>query len=196
MTPSDLTPSAVPAAPASDRALTNRDETKKLSFWISQIFILLATVLGVYLASSQGFRQALAYGEIQSARNAYYLRKSLQSEISDNIPLVREYMKRLETGGLPARQAPFSLDTFVWEALKNSSSTLETPPELLRESRMFYRGVADLQQKIASNTYGVKVGTEKLTELVEHVEQKVLPQFEKNIQEVRNGLRKRGVEVE
>lgn len=193
MTPNDLTP-ATPTAPVSDHA--PRDETKKLSFWISNIFILLATVLGVYLASSQGFRQALAYGEIQSARNAYYLRKSLQSEISDNIPLVREYMKRLETGGLPARQAPFSLDTFVWESLKNSSSTLETPPELLRESRMFYRGVADLQQKIANNTYGVKVRTEKLTELVEHVEKDVLPQFEKNIQRIRDNLHKRGVEVE
>lgn len=194
MNPGDLTPAS--SAPVTECRPRHRDETKKLSFWVSQCFILLATVLGVYLASSQGFRQALAYGEIQSAKGNYYLRKSLQSEMADNLPLVRDYMKSLETGGLPARQAPFQLDTFVWESLKASPATLETPPELLRESRKFYRGVADLQQKIAGNTYGVKVGTQKLTELVEHVEKEVLPMFSKNLDVIRADLKKRGVEVE
>ena len=194
MNPGELTPSS--PAPVTECRPRDRDETKKLSFWVSQLFILLATVMGVYLASSQGFRQALAYGDIQSAKSNYYLRKSLQSEIADNIPLVREYMKSLETGGLPARQAPFQLDTFVWENLKVSPATLETPPELLRESRMFYRGVADLQQKIAGNTYGVKVGSQKLKELVEHMENDVLPMFTKDLDGIRADLKKRGVEVQ
>ncbi len=198
MTQNDVanTQSAPGAAPAPASQPVHRDEIRKASFWVSQIFILAATIMGVYLASSQGFKQAMAYGEIMSDKDNYYLRKSLQSEIADNLVLVREYMKRLETGGLPARQAPFALDTFVWENMKFSSATLETPPELLRESRVFYRGVADLQQKIANNTYGVKVGIEKLQELVDHVEKEVLPKFTADCQALKASLARRDFRVE
>ena len=191
MNPTDLTPQ--PVAPVLE--VHQKDETKKVSFWVSQLFILLATVVGVYLASSQGFRQALAYGEIQADKGNYFLRKSLKGEIEDNIVLVREYMQRLDTGGIQARQASFRLDTFVWENMKFSSSTLETPPELLRESRQFYRGVADIQEKIANNTYGVKKGTELLTDLLKRMEDEVLPKFGTDLAALQKGLRDRGVEV-
>lgn len=62
MKPNDMPTAPVP--PATESYPRPADETKKASFWISQCFILLATVLGVYLASSQGFKQALAYGEV------------------------------------------------------------------------------------------------------------------------------------
>ena len=193
MTPNDIV--QPPSGPITDNRLIMPDETKKLSFWISQIFILAATVMGVYLASSQGFKQALAYGDIQAARNNYYLRKSLQSELADNIPLVREYMTKVEKGNLADRKTPFALDTFVWESMKNSSSTLETPPELLRESRKFYRGIAELQQKIADSTYSGKVGAQKLGELTDNLEQNVLPKFTADLDTLRKWLRERGVEV-
>ena len=192
MIPNDL---PVPA-PAAVSTGAYRDETKKLSFWISQLFILLATVFGVYLASSQGFRQALAFGEIQGDKSSYFLRKSLQGEIADNLVLVRDYMQRLETGGLAARKAPFRLDSFVWETLKSAPATLETPPDLLRESRLFYRGVADIQEKVANNTYEAKTGIARLGELVNRMEKDVLPRFSANLRELRQSLARRGVTVE
>lgn len=175
---------ASPVPPIAEPRGIQTDEIRKASFWVGQLFILLATVFGVYLASSQGFKQAVAYGNLQSARNNYYLRKSLRTEMHDNLTLVREYMKRLDTGGLPARKAPFSLDTFVWESMKNSPSTMETPPDMLREARMFYRGVADLHQKVVDNTYSVKVANERLTQMVDHVETTVLPMFDADIAQV------------
>lgn len=198
MTPGDLNASSSVATPVTGEPKLNKsvDEVKKASFWVSQLFILLATVMGVYLASSQGFKQAMAYGNLQSARTNYYLRKSLRSEIADNLPLVRDYMKRLETGGLPARKAGFSLDTFVWESMKNSPATMETPPELLQESRKFYRGVDELQAKIADNTYSVKVGTDRITELVDRMEKNVLPLFDADIAKVSKYLRDNGMAVE
>jgi hypothetical protein len=152
-------------------------------------------VLGVYLASTQGFKQALAFGDIQSARSNYYLRKSLQSELSDNIPLVRAYMKKLETGGIPARKEGLTLDTFVWESMKNSSATLETPSELLRESRIFYRSVNDIQAKVVNNTYGVTQANKLLQEIVDRMEKEVLPKFESNTLEIKEWLSKKDVEV-
>ena len=187
---------ATPTMPITENRGIQFDEIRKASFWVGQIFIILATVMGVYLASSQGFKQAMAYGNLQSARNNYYLRKSLRSEMHDNLALVRDYMKRLDTGGLPARKAPFSLDTFVWESMKNSPATMEIPSMLLGEARMFYRGVADIQQKVADNTYGVKVANEKLTGMVDHIEKTVLPMFDADIDKIRKRLVTNGVELD
>lgn len=187
---------APPNFPITETQSVRFDEIRKASFWVSQVFILLATVLGVYLASSQGFKQAMAYGNLQAARNNFYLRKSLRIEMNDNLGLVREYMQRLESGGLPARKAPFSLDTFVWDSMKNSPSTMELPPQMLQEARKFYRGVADLQQKVADNTYGVKVANERLTELVEHVEKDVLPMFDVNTKKLEKHLADNGVKLD
>lgn len=156
----------------------NTEEAKKLSFWISQIFIIAATVLGVYLASSQGFKQALAYEGIQSDKNNYYLRKSLQNELTDNLVLVKDYMDKIEKGSIADRKSAFRLDTFVWESMKYSSATLETPSDLLKESRRFYREVNDIHQRVVSNDYGVKQAVKLLQALVDNMEQNVLPKFE------------------
>lgn len=172
-----------------------KDEAFKFSFWISQFFILAATVLGVYLASTQGFKQAIAYGEIQADKNNYYLRKSLCAELSDNITRVREYMGKLETGSIAARKEPFALDTFIWENMRYSTATLETPSELLRESRLFYRGIADIQEKIANNAYSAKTGVQKLQELVDNMDNKVLKDFEQNIADLKESLKNRGIDV-
>lgn len=187
---------SAPNVPITESKAMDYTEIRKASFWISQIFIILATVMGVYLASSQGFKQAMAYGNLQAARNNYYLRKSLRIEMNDNVALVREYMGRLETGGLPARKAPFSLDTFVWESMKNSPSTMEIPPQMLQEARKFYRGVADLHQKVVDNTYSVKVANERLAGLADHVEKDVLPIFDADIDKLGRHLKANGMEME
>lgn len=193
MNPTDLP--TTPTHPATEIYPRPGDETKKASFWISQLFILLATVLGVYLASSQGFKQALAYGDVQSAKANYYLRKSMRNEIADNIAVLESYMKGLESGSPSARQAPLNLDTFIWECLKNSDHTLETPTELLRESRKFYRGAEEVHQKIANGTYAAGYGREQLRGLVDKVRNEVLPGFDADLDGLRKFLAGRGVEV-
>ncbi|WP_157836962.1 hypothetical protein [Geminisphaera colitermitum] len=202
MKPTDVSSSVTPPVPAGSssgdqqkRSKIDTSEAAKLSFWISQFFILIATVLGVYLAANQGFKQALAYGDIQSARNNYYLRKSLQNEMSDNLVLVRGYMQKIEKGNLADRKAQFRLDTFVWESLKFSNATLETPSDLLAESRQFYRQVADIQERVANNDYSAGHAVKLLTALVERMEKEVLPKFEANVNEIKAGLKKQGIDV-
>ncbi len=202
MKPNDISIPVTPAAPsafAEERpkvdAKMDTQEARRLSFWISQFFILAATVLGVYLAANQGFKQALAYGDIQSARNNYYLRKSLQNELTDNLVLVRAYMQKIEKGGIADRKMPFRLDTFVWESLKFSNSTLETPSDLLAESRNFYRQVADIHERVVNNDYGVGHAIKLLSALVERMEKDVLPKFETNVSEIKAGLKKQGIDV-
>ena len=195
MNQTDLPLSSTPSVPPQEIYPRHVDETKKASFWISQVFILLATIIGVYLASSQGFKQALAYGEVQSARSNYYLRQSLRNEIADNLLIVEGYMERLGTGAPSARETPLNLDVFVWECLKTSSNTLETPSELLRGSRAFYRGIAETHEKIANQTYAIGYGREQMQRLVDQVKKEVLPAFDKDLAALRQSLAKSGIAV-
>ena len=170
-------------------------EVKKISFWVSQIFIVLATVLGVFLAANQGFKQAMAFENIRNDRNNYFLRLSLKNEISDNIALLQTYAKKIEKGGLVDRKTPFKLDTFVWESMKNSPATLETPSTLLSESRNFYRQAEDIHTKVAGNVYSHTHGIKLIDELVEHMQNNVLPKFEADLNALKIRLQKNGVDV-
>lgn len=168
-------------------------EVRKLSFWVSQIFILIATVLGVFLAANQGFKQALVFENIQSNKSNYYLRMSLQQELSDNVTLIKEYIADVNAGN--SKQAPLNLYTFVWDSMRYSSATLETPSGLLRDSQHFYRQVNDTHEKIANNVYAVSYGTKKLQEVVEHMEKTVLPQFSADTDRIRSDLKTLGVDI-
>lgn len=105
-------------------------------------------------------------------------------------------MKGLETGSSSARQAPLNLDTFVWDCLKNSPNTLETPSALLRESRKFYREIADTHQKIANSTYAPGYGRDQLQTLMDTMKNQVLPEFDKDLKKLQITLKGQGVEVQ
>ncbi|MDX3773992.1 hypothetical protein QE250_07705 [Chromatiaceae bacterium AAb-1] len=178
------------------RLTIQQGEISNVSFWISQIFMLVATVLGVYLAGQQGLRQAVAFEQIQSDKNNYYLRKSLQDELTDNLELIKEYTKSLKGISVHnARNIELPLDTFVWESMKYSSATLETPSVLLSESRQFYRKVRDAHKKIQSSYYALEYGSKQLLEVVEHMENHVLPQFETDTKTLQDVLKKKGVSL-
>lgn len=171
-------------------------ETSNLSFWIAQGFMLLATVIGVYLAGQQGLAQALAFDQIQSEKNNYYLRQSLKDELADNIVLVVAYTEALKSAGpSSSRRLELQLDTFVWESMKFSSATMETPSLLLGESRQFYRQTQDIYQKIQAGFYSAAYGGQLLLNVVEHMENSVLPAFDENISTLRRYLEQHEVEI-
>lgn len=173
-----------------------RDDTRRAAFWISQLFVLLATVLGVYLASSQGFKQALAYGEVQATRTNYYLRQSLRNELEANLAPVRDYLTAIASGSASSRNQPIALETFIMDCLRNSPATLETPSDLLAESRKFYRDVEDIQKKIASQFYALGEGQDKMEAVLTHMEKDVLPRFDKDLQALRTRLLASGIKAQ
>ena len=177
------------------RLTIQQGEISNVSFWISQIFMLIATVLGVYLAGQQGLQQAVAFEQIQSDKNNYYLRKSLQDELTDNLQLIKEYTESLKGISInSARRIELQLDTFIWESMKYSSATLETPSKLLSESRQFYRKVTDIHKKMQSGYYHMpEYGSKLLLEIVEHMETNVIPLFEADTQLLKDALAKKEV---
>lgn len=172
-------------------------EISNLSFWISQISMIIATVLGVYLAAQQGLQQAVLFEQIQSDKNNYYLRQSLQHELSDNLILVEKYTEQIKDISVHAiKRYALVLDTFVWESMKFSPATLETPSNLLSESRKFYREVNDIHGKIQTNFYSAHYGTKLLLEQVEHLRTAVLPRFEADTNQLKQALAQQDVKVD
>ena len=41
----------------------DNQELVKTSFWISQVFMIIATIVGVYLAAQEGLSQAIIFDE-------------------------------------------------------------------------------------------------------------------------------------
>ncbi|MDP4528708.1 hypothetical protein Q3O59_06640 [Alkalimonas delamerensis] len=172
-------------------------EVSTLSFWISQVFMIIATVLGVYLAGQQGLAQAVNFEQIQSDKNNYYLRKSLHHELEDNVALLQDYIESLSVPCTrsAAQCYALQLDQFIWQSMQFSNATLETPPELLRESRAFYRQVNDIQQKITQNVYGRNYAAGLLEQQIQHMQQVVFPMFEQDLAELMALLQANNVEV-
>ncbi|MGP9800873.1 hypothetical protein [Rheinheimera sp. NSM] len=172
-------------------------EISNLSFWISQVSMIIATILGVYLAAQQGLRQAVVFEQLQSDKSNYYLRKSLQHELSDNLQLIKDFTEQIKgVGAHNIKRHALVLDTFVWESMKFSPATLETPSALLSESRKFYREVNDIHNKIQSSFYSTHHGTKLLLAQVEHMETAVLPMFEADTSELKQALADQDVEVD
>lgn len=167
----------------------NRNNVRDAAFWISQLVIIAATVGGVYLAASQGLRQAVQFDAIKSLQNNYYLRTSLRNELADNVGYMREYVAKVEQRVV---KPALNLETFVWNSMTYSPTALETPPGLLREAQKFYHAAAE----IMANPHWNDVNRAKaLGELADRVEKEVLPEFDADADRLRSELKRRNVEA-
>jgi hypothetical protein len=62
-----------------------------VEYWVSQLVILLSTVLGVYLAAQAGYSTAIEFEVTRGERDAYYLRRALLDEVKSNLRAVDEW---------------------------------------------------------------------------------------------------------
>ncbi len=172
-------------------------ELVKTSFWISQICMILATIAGVYLASQEGLSQAIRFDDLLSKKDNYYLRYALHDEVSDNIKAITVYTEEVRSK-LPQERKHFrpTISTFVWENMRYSPNTLETPASILSDIRRFYMQVDDVANKIANRTYAVNYGVDILKQLTKDMEQKTLPKLKENYQALAQELKNNDIIVE
>ncbi|GAA3965079.1 hypothetical protein [Allohahella marinimesophila] len=172
-------------------------DLQKSGFWVSQVFVVLATIIGVYLAANAGLEQAIRFDSIIAKEHNYYLRASLHDELQDNARELRGYVKDV-LGRNPANlkdQHP-ALSQFVWETMRFSPATLETPSLFLTEGRRFYADTASIIEKVENHFYGATYAAKLLTELLDRMEQDTLPKLKANYQALGESLKADGVQIE
>src|SRR5215469_4020260 len=89
-----------------------------LEFLVGQIFAILATVVGVYLAGYVGFQRNLEYDRYQKAQQKSDLLTATEEELKQNVARLRKFNDRLPADvgtGLTTSEWP-RLRLFVWEA--------------------------------------------------------------------------------
>lgn len=175
----------------------DNQELVKSSFWISQIFMIIATITGVYLAAMEGLSQAIAFDSLMSQQNNYHLRRALYDELADNVAILNAYADKVE------KERPYDIKqhhptvaTFVWENMRFSQSTLETPAEFLSATRRFYADSNDVVGKMESKFYGPSHGVKLLREVTLKLEQDTLPKLKQNYESLGVSLKEAGVLVE
>ena len=161
--------------------------------------MLVATVLGVSLAAQVGLRQAIIFDDIASKESNYYLRQSLYQEVSDNVALLRTYNDEYLGRNVPKQTLLANhpkINYYVWETMKFSPFTLETPSHFLSESRAFYDLAEDLIAKREAGILGASFVKKLMNDKLDHVEKNVLPLIKANTDKLASELADYDVPVE
>jgi hypothetical protein len=175
----------------------DNQELIKSSFWISQVFMIIATVAGVYLAAQEGLSQAITFDTLTNKQNNYYLRHALYDELSDNVKEVNSYADVIVAkSAFERKNFHPNMATFVWENMRYSQYTLETPSAILSDTRRFYMQTEDIVNKIETRFYGAKYGSGLLKELTEKVSTQTLPALKANYTELAAELSRNDIIVE
>lgn len=118
-------------------------------FWIAQIFMLAATVAGVYLAATVGFDRALTFDQLTKQRTALNMLAALENEVESNneeLILTNQSIAKAHIGMLDKADISkwFSPSTYVWDAMTESPELFVISPEVINSVRSYYDDVQSL----------------------------------------------------
>lgn len=174
-------------------------ELRSASFWVGHIVVIFATILGVYLAATAGFKQALKLDLLQADRGTYFVSESLYQELAFNNDNMLAYLDGVKDKSLVFAEhiEGIKLNSFIFNAVEESDSLFEITPDLLSEVSQYYFNVG-----VALDTYYeskmespavlikvVKAETEKLNE------QDTLMRLREYNNNLATNLRKRGIPI-
>lgn len=173
----------------------DHQELKSLGFWLNQVFVVVATVLGVYLAAQSGLEQAIKFDNYNKMESNYYLRTSLYGELKDNLESVKAYQKLL------ARSPTLTeleynkpqMSDYIWETMKRSSSTFETPSQFLTDVRRFYSKSNFIVEASLNRDIPAAFGAKQLKPLIENIENNTLPQLKESAEQLKVVLVRDGI---
>jgi len=114
-------------------------------FLVAQLFTILGTIFGVYLASYVAFQRNLKYDRLVKAQQRSDLLTALREEIKQNIERLRKFNERLPADvgtGVDDKEWPH-VRSFVWQATGGSSIALDMP-RILMDVQSFYGDINDL----------------------------------------------------
>ena len=172
-------------------------EHRSFEMWINNIFVILGTVLGVYLAAQSGFEKAIEFELARSDRESYYLRKALLDEFVDNLDMIERWGTEFTGGGAGkfiGHPEKFKLDAFVWETMKRSSSTFEIPTRILSRIRKYYLNTNQNLTKMTAIVPDRKAVDAMIAE-TRKARKDILPLMEKDLQLLMERLKEYHIQV-
>ena len=197
-------------------------ESGNAEFWLSNLFIMASTIIGVYLAAQAGFTTALQFEVARSERDGYYMRRALLDEVKDNVASVGEWSSAFEkalrnrisdqyflpsdswttywsdkNGWSNAGIHPdeLKMKTFIWETMKQQAITFQLAPELLSGVRRYYDSMEGNMKDILTRDWKAGPAAKAILEDTQRMREVIVPAFEKDIAERRASLEAMSVPV-
>jgi hypothetical protein len=115
-------------------------------FIVAQLFTIMATVLGVYLAGYVGFQRTLEYDRFTKAQQQTELLQAMGAELRHNTQRLRDFvgqMQRTQDGIAVYRDWP-KLRLYVWRAAAQTPTVFEAPPQTLADMQAFYEDTGEM----------------------------------------------------
>ena len=116
-----------------------------LEFWVSNLVIVVSTVLGVYLAAQAGYRVALEFEVARGQRESYFVRRALLDELKDNLDQAdkyADYVMNKDGWRFKGNADAYKLQSYIWETMKQQTITFQLPPDVLTGVRRYYDDAA------------------------------------------------------
>lgn len=154
-------------------------------FFIAQLFTIIATILGVYLAGYVGFNRTLEYDRFVKAEQQANLLQALHAELEDNTNRLKEFVplleKTMEGHGVYADWPDLNL--FIWNASAQSPVLFSIPSGAPTGLQNFY----GTMQKMLSNPTTREM-FQRLTSSNEADRQRFIDGFKEQIEYVEKTL--------
>ena len=185
--------------PARWAGLLKVREKDNLEFWVAQLVVIVATVLGVYLAAQAGFAKAVQFEQVIGDRDGYHLRSALIEELRDNLDQADQWGKAFTGGQAQSFFVPgarFELQTFVWDAMRFSKENSQTHDAGLTGVRRFYHDAEANLQRMTQADRNARPAAEALLAQVERARQTVLPLLEKDRDALKARLQAAGIALD
>lgn len=174
--------------------MNNESNVRSAEFWVGHTIVLVATVLGVYLAAIAGLKQAVQFELVKSDRDTYYLANSLYEETLSNVIIIRQLAEAKKDGGsFSIRKETPEYNKFLWESMKFADSTFEVPPNVLNGIQRYYQDVNTVIDHMGRYWQNVSKDAKKLLALCDELEKNELAALKAQTAQLKENLAEYGI---
>jgi hypothetical protein len=182
---------------ASPRPRTSLALLKNPEFIVSQVLMIAATIIGVYLAANEGFKKAVQFQLLDADRAAYRHMAALRDEMVFNAETIADFAAQYRESGANIHQQFLPpVRTFVWDSSSEHPSVFEMPPEVLG-------GATAVYDRLASEMEMGGRGPDRRRELLaafeeeaERIDTVMVPAIERQLEALRKRMRQNGMRLE
>lgn len=125
-------------------SVLNFKERDNARFWIGQMAVIVATIIGVFLASAEGLKSALTFHSATEFEKRYHILKSLREEFVMNNDKILEFCDKNfflnEEGQMRHNYQRIPERTFfVWDLMNRTQESLFLPSDILLGVSEYYK---------------------------------------------------------
>ena len=168
-------------------------------FWVSNLVIVLSTILGVYLAAQAGYSTAMDFEQARGDRDGYYMRRALLDELRDNLDRAdqwSDFIVNKDGWRYQGNPDAYKLQGYVWETMKQQATTFQLAPAVLTGVRRYYDNASAYAMNLARGQ-GTAIDAAKAFSVdTKKMREDTVPAMEKDIADLKGRLDAKGVALQ